>query len=245
VPKIALSALAKERRYSYEGVTYHNHYYLGAQIRDGGKPGIVNEPEAFIVGMPDAGAVLRSHFHAVDQYQVVIGGDGRLGKERFDPISIHYADAYTPYGPIVAGLHGIRFFVLRAQTDNTGGHFMPEARHEMKRRAGRTATYKVTTEPTSTLHQEDATIETLLAPIDNGLGAFLLRAGPNVAATAPDPKDKGGQIHVVTSGSAIHQGQELPLWSCIHVSNNEGSLAIRGGPSGMELLVLQFGLKRE
>ncbi len=242
---VAISTQARERRYASEdGPSYRNHYLLNPNFHDR-EPGIYDEPCAFIVGVLNAGGVIHPHFHKVDQFQVVVAGDGTIGKHPLKPITVHYTDAYTPYGPIVAGPKGLHFFTIRMQTDFTGFHRMPEARHEMKGKAGRTATCEAVAEPSSTLYRKDAAIETLLAPSDDGVGAFLLRAGPEVEAAAPDPKGTGGQIHVVTGGSAIHKGQELPLWSCIHVSDNEGPLALRGGPSGLELLVLQFAQKRK
>src|SRR5215470_17255062 len=74
---------------------------------------IANGPQAFLVERPYANARIEPHFHDVDQFQVVVAGDGRMGKKPVAPVTFQYADAYTPYGPIVANGHGISFFTLR------------------------------------------------------------------------------------------------------------------------------------
>ena len=47
------------------------------------------------------------HFHHVDQFQVIVAGGGRLGTHGVEPLAVHYAGAYTAYGPIVAGAQGV------------------------------------------------------------------------------------------------------------------------------------------
>ena len=79
-----------------------------------GEPGELNQAaQAFLVVRPFAGARIEPHFHDVDQFQVVVGGDGRIGKKAVRPVTFQYADAFTPYGPIVANEHGLSFFTLR------------------------------------------------------------------------------------------------------------------------------------
>ena len=93
--------------------TVHNYYGRVKSMHVG--------PQAFLVHMPDEGSTIRPHFHDVDQFQVVVGGGGRMGPEAIGPVAFHYADAYTPYGPIIGGRDGIEFFTIRAQC--VGGFF--------------------------------------------------------------------------------------------------------------------------
>ena len=69
-------------------------------------------PQAFLVDLPEPGATVEPHFHDVDQFQVIVRGEGRFGKDRVSEFCFHYADAYTPYGPIVGPAEGISFFTL-------------------------------------------------------------------------------------------------------------------------------------
>ena len=55
----------------------------------------------------------RPHFHQADQFQVVVAGHGMLGDREFSDGAVHYTDAYSAYGPIVAGKSGIWWFTLR------------------------------------------------------------------------------------------------------------------------------------
>ena len=60
------------------------------------------------------------HFHQVRQFQVIVGGDEpTLGKRRATPVTFHYADPSTPYGPIDSGPGGVEFFTLRARETRT------------------------------------------------------------------------------------------------------------------------------
>jgi hypothetical protein len=62
-------------------------------------------PMAFLIEK-GPGAVTRPHFHQADQFQVVVAGRGMLGNHEFSDGAVHYTDAYSAYGPIVAGKSG-------------------------------------------------------------------------------------------------------------------------------------------
>src|SRR5262245_24313814 len=47
----------------------------------------------------DAERISRAHFHQNDQFQVVVGGKGRLGRHELCPYTVHFSRAYSPYGP--------------------------------------------------------------------------------------------------------------------------------------------------
>ena len=66
-----------------------------------------DHPLAFLVNGPPA-FVIPPHFHEIDQYQIFVGGSATLGKHKVLPGSVHYADAYTPYGPITATEDGVQ-----------------------------------------------------------------------------------------------------------------------------------------
>ena len=96
-------------------------------------------PQAFMVEMGAATAPLRTHFHVVDQFQVVVHGGGTLGRHRLGPGAVHYADALHPYGPLAAGPDGLAYLTLRATSD-TGAWFTPDRRDDLAaRRAGEPA----------------------------------------------------------------------------------------------------------
>ena len=85
------------------------------------------DPQAFHVHMRPESAPLRTHFHAVDQFQFVTGGAGRMANHAITAGSVHYADRNTPYGPIVAGETGVSYLTLRG-VSSAGAFYMPESR---------------------------------------------------------------------------------------------------------------------
>jgi hypothetical protein len=86
-----------------------------------------DRPQAFLVRLRNPGGVIRAHFHEVDQFQVVLGGSGRLGPTPISRGAVHYADRHTTYGPITAGASGLEFLTLRASSAS-GSQYMPESR---------------------------------------------------------------------------------------------------------------------
>ena len=74
-------------------------------------------PMAFLVEK-DPHAVVKPHFHQAHQYQVVVQGGGRLGTHDVGSVAVHYTDAWSAYGPIVAQDDGISWFTLRNTWDS-------------------------------------------------------------------------------------------------------------------------------
>ena len=60
-----------------------------------------------------AHTIIPSHFHAVNQFQVVVEGQGTLGKRAVHPWTVHYTNGFTGYGPLCAAAAGMAFFTLR------------------------------------------------------------------------------------------------------------------------------------
>ena len=87
------------------------------------------QPQAFLAEM-SAHRNLRTHYHANDQFQIFVSGDGHAGKHPIAPFQVHFARAYTPYGPIVAQDAGVGFLTLRAKKDG-GAQFLPEKREQL------------------------------------------------------------------------------------------------------------------
>jgi hypothetical protein len=94
-----------------------------------------NQPQAFLAEM-SAHRNLRTHFHANDQFQIFVSGDGHAGKHPIAPFQVHFARAYTPYGPIVAKDDGVGFLTLRTRKDG-GAQFLPEKRESLVQLEGR------------------------------------------------------------------------------------------------------------
>src|SRR3981189_3888745 len=64
-------------------------------------------PQAFLVEQ-DPGTVIEPHFHLQDEFQVMVGGSGSLGRHAVQPVSVHYSGARTGSWPLTAGRGGAR-----------------------------------------------------------------------------------------------------------------------------------------
>ncbi len=203
-----------------------------------GTPGrITVKPQGFLVERPYANARIDPHFHDIDQFQVVVAGDGRIGKREVRPVTFQYADAFTPYGPIVARDDGISFFTLRNVA--SGGHFsMPGSKHLMPCRAGRNIA--AVFEQDGGLVAEGETVrEPLMERQEDGVYAEGIRLGANAVADGM-PNDAGGQYYLVCSGSLLSDGRDLPERSLIRANRGENTPTLRAGEMGAAVLALQF-----
>lgn len=205
-----------------------------------GSPGLIDaNPQAFYVDRLYSGARIDPHFHDIDQFQVVVDGACRMGKKSAPPITFQYADAYTPYGPIVESSgDGFAFFTLRPIA--SGGFFaMPGNRHNMPCRAGRNIAGLFDL----SIARPDAgcvSAETLMAAQADGVDAVGLRFGPGAVAKGP-ASNGGGQYRLVCEGEVTNaDGERLPRRSLIHVAPGERPAALRAGPDGADVLCLQF-----
>lgn len=208
-----------------------------------GSPGVIDaEPQAFYVDRLYAGARIDPHFHDIDQFQVVVDGDCAMGKKPAPPISFQYADAYTPYGPIVDRGAGFAFFTLRPIA--SGGFFaMPGNRQHMPGRAGRNIAGRfdlATPGPGAGAVERTRLMESQ----PDGAGAIGIRLGQGAEASGPE-SDAGGQYYLVCAGEAEVAGRRLAGRSLIHIASGEAAPRFTAGPSGADILCLQFARPTE
>lgn len=211
---------------------------VGARRSYIGTPGSMAEgPQAFLVERPYPNPRVAPHFHDIDQFQVIVAGDGRMGKKEVKPITFQYADAFTPYGPIVGRDDGISFFTLRAVA--SGGYFpMPGSKQFMPGRAGRNiaGAFDIERDP---LPAGEVAREPLMEPEADGVYAEGLRLGPTAAASGLET-NAGCQFYLVCTGTLIQDGKELPQNSLIHVAPGEAAPDLQAGPEGACVLALRF-----
>ncbi len=200
-----------------------------------------DKPVAFLVDKkPDS--VIAPHFHEVNQFQVIVGGYGKLGKQEVKPFSLHYTNGFTGYGPITADDEGISFFTLRNRLDPGGARFFPEGRSFMKpaRKRHRVSDHLVLSDDEALRSRTSEVLETVIEPEDDGLAAWFLRAVPGAMTQAPSPADGGGQYLIVARGTLLYDGDVLPELSCVYVSADSESMRLEAGAKGLEVLIAQF-----
>jgi rubredoxin len=189
----------------------------------------------------DPNRVSRQHFHEVDQFQIVIGGGGTIGRHPLKPYMVHFARAHTPYGPLVAAPEGMTFLTLRRKFDK-GALRLPESKPYLEKVKGRRP-WQVT-EPV-TLGEVPAPGEVRVSSIpgvanDEGLAGYTVQLGPKASGFAPDPSRGDGQYVAIVEGSLLHGGAEHKAITVVSVEANEGPFEMRAGDSGLKALVLTF-----
>ena len=237
-------AEANERRQVVDvhGQEYLLREFVGAVPRrgtyvEGNETNDNGLPQGFLVSQPP-GSVTPPHFHETNQFQVFVGGSGRLGKRRADPVTVQFAGGHTPYGPIAAEDRGIQYFTLRQAWD-PGAKYMPAMRSRLVRGRQRQRLAARVERPSADLGDlPSPAIETLIPLEPDGMGAELVRLGPGMRCV--HACGGGGQYQVVVAGTLVHDGEELPRLSCRFGTADEGECAFEAGPGGLAVLTLQF-----
>jgi rubredoxin len=200
----------------------------------------IDTPMAFLAE-GSAHRVLRTHFHRVDQFQVMYNGSGALGKHAVGPGAVHFSRAYTPYGPITYSDKGLGFITLRAHRD-PGAQYLPESREVLDKANDRTP-WQITVFPDFDFvpGERGVTLKALEGLTGHdGLGGWSVKMRPGVKAYAPDPSKGDGQYILVMKGGIQHEGELKKDLTIVWVSKDEGPFELVAGPDGMEGLILNF-----
>lgn len=218
-------------------------YHKGEWMESGQDP--LLSPTVFLIEQ-GAEKVLPTHWHRENQFQVVVGGQGTMGHHEIGPILVHYAGAYSGYGPIVAGPQGVMYFTIRAVHEQ-GAMMAATDRDRMIRGPKR----QVSSDRYQPL--DDAAIAALGAPrcIDliplaaDKLAAQVWQLPPSGSALALEPAGSSGQFLMVLAGELRHAGQSLGKWETVFVSSDEPAQRLQAGESGAQVLLLQIPPKAD
>jgi hypothetical protein len=192
------------------------------------------EPQAFLVESGAEKPELRTHFHTVNQFQYIARGGGTVGRHAVAPGTVHYADRFTPYGPLRNGPDGLAYLTLRATTD-MGISYMPDERdalgdnleqHGIEARGRRTFTLDLT----------DADGD--LVGDDDGLRVTVASAGPG-RPLSMGPAGGSGAFAVVVAGTVEADDGRHPTRSLTWCGPGE-SLQATAGDDGARVAWLQL-----
>ncbi len=202
----------------------------------------LNDPTAFLVRY-ELGTSSSTHYHAADQMQVVVEGKGVLGHHHeLGPYHVHFARAYTPYGPLVPDkTEGWGFITLRARADPEGAQRLSVAREKLAQVPNRHP-WQIT-RPVGFPQLDGQSL--VGAPIDglsndDGLFGIALRMAPGATTVTPDASGGDGQYVLALKGSFVHAGKECKALSVVFIRPHEDRFEIKAGPDGLEALVLNF-----
>jgi len=196
-------------------------------------------PSAFLARY-DPGDSSCTHFHAVDQFQILVKGKGRLGRHEVSPYYVHFSRAYTPYGPLHADEEvGWTFMTLRTRYD-PGAQRLPGALPVLQQVADRKP-WQVTSTATF-LAADSGTILREIPEIrdDRGLCVSALTMAPGTQILAPSPSSGAGQFVVAVNGSLFHDNREREALAVAFIAPDENAFEIHAGDRGLEALILNF-----
>jgi len=181
-----------------------------------------------------------AHYHAVDQFQILVKGSGHLGRHEVSPYYLHFSRAYTPYGPLHADAEtGWTFMTLRTRYD-AGAQRLPGALEKLKQIADRKP-WQVTTQ--AIFPDQNGAITYADMPEirdEQGLSACAFTMAPNAITLAPVPSNGDGQYIVALDGSVLHDGSEKKAMTVIFVKPDEPAFEIKAGPGGLKGVILNF-----
>lgn len=194
-------------------------------------------PMAYLVSQAP-GSTLGAHYHQADQFQVFVGGSGRIGTHPVRPLTVHFAGAHSPYGPLVAGSEGLQYLTLRRNWD-PGAQYMPQSAQKLRELPGRR--HRVHTSTPLALDSPPAQESRVTSMTrlfgEDSMGAWLIELGPRAEYAANALADRF--VHVV-SGEVVMHGQTLACGACLFASADENQLCLRGGAFGARLVLAQF-----
>jgi hypothetical protein len=238
-------ALQRQRQVHVNGKDYTLAEYVGAaplrgKYVEGNESNDNGLPQGFLVTQPP-GSVTPPHFHETNQFQVFVAGSGFMGKHAAAPLTVQYANGHTPYGPIIAGEQGVRYFTLRQRWD-PGAKYMPASRDRLAKgnqRARIRSGLPVSTSAERAA-RTSAEVLTVLEPEGDGLAAWLHYLPAAARVDLPELSRGGGQYLIVTSGMLRLEARDYSELSTVFVSADEPAPELLAGGAGLDLLVLQF-----
>ncbi len=205
-------------------------------------------PQVLLVEQHIPGSKILPHFHGIDQFQVFMDGTGKLGHHAVRPISIHYTNSYTGYGPIEAGPEGLSYYVLRPSLDTLGSQYLhvPEVRKNLKpggKRFFLADDIEVETEEALRALRAPRTERVIAVEANDpeaGLFVDIVSLPPGAPHAMCDPATGGGQIVIVIAGAIACSGEVLGVRSSIAVTRDEVAISFAAGGDGAQLMVMQY-----
>lgn len=193
-------------------------------------------PNGFLVEQ-EGNSEIQPHFHKSNQFQVFVHGEGHLGKHKIAPVTVHYTNADSPYGPLLSGENGLHYYTLRDDYD-AGARFIPGAISELRKGNRRYATSDPAPAPDPVAIER---IErTSMIPYEpDGLGALRVDAPSGAMIETTIGPTINDRYLLVLAGAIDAKGQHLSSGSCIFIPRDEvPTISVPVG--GSSLLLMQF-----
>lgn len=212
-------------------VTKEAGFFKGEWMSSPGTTGV--SPTVFLAEQPPH-SIVEPHFHRENQFQLFVEGDGNIGPHAIGPYCIHYAGAYTGYGPLNAHAGGLKYFTIRARYD-TGLTPIAQARATMPRGPKRHATSGLI-DVQDVPGGSDAPDQDIFPP-DRGMAAWVSVLPAGSPYKVRDIRGSEGCFVFVLGGSAASGGDMLERWEHIFHAPGE-AVDLVAGPGGATVVSL-------
>lgn len=198
-------------------------------------------PTVFLYEQP-GDTSLSAHFHHNNQFQIFIEGEGRIGPRKIAPVVVHYAGAYTGYGPLLAGPGGLKYFTLRS-VHESGAVRVADVRAGKaswpKGPMRHATSQQIAVSAAGTLTALQAIRETALIPrAEDGLEVVSIEMPPGAILPAVGIGAGDGLFLFLLSGSIESEPYALDRHESLYISADEAFPRIVSGPAGCHLLTL-------
>ncbi|MES2415446.1 MAG: hypothetical protein V4614_16730 [Pseudomonadota bacterium] len=197
-------------------------------------------PHSFLLEQPP-NIILESHFHRNNQFQLFVEGEGTIGRHSIGPVMIHYAGAYTGYGPLISGPQGLKYFTLRRVRED-GYIPVSERKAKMlpgpKRHASSKSWQPLSFDVLECLSRSESHV--LIPTGFDGLCANAIRLPPAAELHSGHTQRSEGQFVFVVLGSLNGEDISMERWEHIFVPASDPFPNLKAGARGCELLVFSL-----
>jgi hypothetical protein len=224
---------------SPHGAQAHVETYMGVNkaTADLASHDAPDMPNAYLVSQLP-GSALHPHFHQADQFQVFLGGSGRIGTHPIEPVTVHYASAHSPYGPVVAGPQGLQYLTLRRRWD-PGAQWMPDSAQRLRAMGGRK--HRVHTSdvvhPRADIAPPGGSCKVTSLFEDGSVGAWVVELG---GGAAWENDGKADRFAYVLDGTVEIYGNSVKREGCLFANRDEPKLRLVAGGRCARLILVRF-----
>lgn len=211
--------------------------YMKSEWMESGDDPVLS-PTVFLIEQPPD-SVAQVHFHRQNQFQLFVAGSGAIGHHPVRSLTVHYAGAYTGYGPLAAGSEGLQYLTLRPVLDS-GAFFIPHDRAELRRgpkRGGQAGPMPIPAESDLKALNAPQTV-TLLEDSADGRAAILRNLPPGGSVAVAGRGAAQGCFAVVVAGAGRCEGRRLGMWESVFVSADQGDCALTAEEVGLSVVLL-------
>jgi len=211
-----------------EGLTFQCQVLLSGD--DGG-------PEALRFRFDPTSAVY-AHMHLTSQFQLLIAGgmDMPRGQMNLRPVSVHYTDHNTPYGPFSCA-PGHDMLVLHPKSGGLISMAHLNARRKINLRARLLVAHLDKANWCAMPEQTGTRVQSLI-PADMGPEVLAIELPPGTAM--PTAPSEHGRYEVVIAGSVECRGESLGIAGFRYVQGDEAPAPLLAGAQGATVMLLSF-----